>query len=153
MYNKGRNCNKVVKTNHLNLCYDINIVTGVFSWQGLEMKVFEIFGHMGNDDGPQIDFDLHDDVMFFMRNDPEFYRKEYYPFVSKFERHTKNGGSAGPAAFKKLVNVGYKQYYSKFPSDGLEDTLEPEDVQEICKKLHAEELEHIRKSHKGKEEN
>ena len=32
----------------------------------------------------KLNFDIVDDAVVFMRNDPQFYRKKYYPTVSKW---------------------------------------------------------------------
>ncbi len=59
------------------------------------MKIFELY----NPNMKREEFDLNDDLIFFMRNDPQFYRGEYHPFLQKFKRHCEAGRGVRPAAF------------------------------------------------------
>lgn len=102
------------------------------------MKVFEIFSQ--NNEDNKIDFDLADDVIYFMNNDPEFYRKEYFPFLHKFNRHCDNGKQVSPKAFFPVVSKAIEQYKTKFPIHGLEEALNDNQIVEICEKLQSQEL-------------
>ena len=35
----------------------------------------------------QLGYDLKDDLVCFMQNDPQFYRKEYFPIMHKFKEY------------------------------------------------------------------
>lgn len=102
------------------------------------MKVFEIFSQ--HIEEKKIDFDLVDDVIYFMNNDPEFYRKEYFPFLTKFQHHCDKGNQVSPKAFFPVVSRAVDQYKTKFPVDGLEEAMNENQISEICEKLQSQEL-------------
>lgn len=114
------------------------------------MKIQEMFGFQPAQ--PKIDFDLHDDLMFFMNNDPEFYRQDYYPFLNKFKHHCNAGRTVTPKAFVKLVNRAYESYRQKFPLPELSETLEEDDLKEICEKLQTQENKNYEDEIKKKQE-
>jgi hypothetical protein len=102
------------------------------------MKVFEIFSQ--NIEDKKIDFDLADDVIYFMNNDPEFYRKEYFPFLTKFQHHCDAGRQVTPKAFFPVVKRAVENYKLKFPMNELEEALNDGQITEICEKLQTQEL-------------
>lgn len=109
------------------------------------MKVFEIFSQDIGTEGSKIDFDLHDDLMVFMNNDPTFYRTKYFPFLEKFKKYCNAGKNVEPRAFKTIVAKAYEDYRKKFQVEELSDTLSDRDLEEICEKLQAKEVEQFRK--------
>ena len=114
------------------------------------MRIVEIFSQ---DIGKkELEFDLHDDLSFFMQNDPEFYRTEYFPFLTKFHRSYKAGNELSPAIFKKVVLTGFNQYKGKFPTEGLPSELPVEDLREICTKMYSEELKNCKDEQTPKED-
>lgn len=118
----------------------INIIEGFLL--GKLMRIFEFFGE--NPEKKEVDFDLHDDLAFFMQNDPEFYRKDYFPFLDKFHSSCKKGNELSPAIFKNVVLRGYNDYKKKFPVEGLENSLSMEDLKEVCTKMYKEELDNFK---------
>jgi hypothetical protein len=109
------------------------------------MKIFELF----NPNMKREEFDLHDDLIFFMRNDPQFYRKELLPFQQKFTRHCDSGRSVSSKAFEPIVKRAFDRYKDMFPVEGMEDTLTKRDIQEICEKLQGEEINHYHEEKKN----
>lgn len=101
---------------------------------------------------PKLEFDLHDDLMFFMNNDPDFYRKEYYPFLNRFKHHCNQGHTVTPKAFMRVVKAAYESYKNKFPLPNLDESLEETDLQEICEKLQTQENKNYQDEIKKKEE-
>lgn len=100
----------------------------------------------------KLDFDLHDDLMFFMNNDPEFYRQDYYPFLHKFRNHCNAGRSVTPKAFGGMVKLAYETYKNKFQIPELQETLDERELEEICEKLQALELKHFHDEKRKKQE-
>jgi len=90
-------------------------------------------------------YDLKDDLICFMQNDPTFYRKEYYPVIHKFKEYTKSGKTVAPRAFEGLVKHAYECYQNKFPVEGLDPTLEADMCEDVCKEIHRIEEENIKK--------
>ena len=86
------------------------------------MKVFEIFGY--KPEAPEVDYDMHDDLMYFMNADPEFYRHTYYPFQHKVYAHCDKDKEVSPKAFKNIVIKAFEEYKKKFPIKELSENLE-----------------------------
>lgn len=102
------------------------------------MKIFELYTQKMNRE----EFDLNDDLIFFINNDPEFYRKDYYPFIRKFKNHCARDKEVSPSAFVPIVKKAFGHYQNTFPVQGLESKLAADDLQQICEKLHGQEMEH-----------
>jgi len=104
------------------------------------MRIDELF----NADNYKIeDYDLKDDLIFFMNNEPEFYRKTYYPTMCTFKEHYSKGRKVNPLAFKGLVEKAYAEYSKEFPIEGLEKNISKEMCEEVCTEIHKIELENI----------
>lgn len=118
------------------------------------MKIQEMFGFQPA--APKLDFDLQDDLIFFMNNDPEFYRSQYYPFLNKFKHHCHAGRAVTPKAFEGLVKKAYDTYKTKFPLPELDENLEGRELEEICEKLQNQEQKNfedeVQKKHEKKNE-
>ena len=114
------------------------------------MKIQEMFGF--KPEPPKLDFDLHDDLMFFMNNDPAFYRQEYYPFLNKFKNHCNAGRNVTPKAFAGIVRRAYEDYKNKFPLPELDEQLDEREIEEICEKLQTQENKNYNDEVKRKQE-
>ena len=114
------------------------------------MKVFEIFSTTNYTVNKEPDFDLADDLMFFMRNDPEYYKREFFPLSSKIKMALKKGQALTPSIFKNAVKSAYSKYRTQFSLDNLPSSLEIDTLSEICKKLYSEETEFYKKSNRQK---
>lgn len=93
------------------------------------------------------DFDIKDDLIFYMNNQPEFYRKQYYPTMCKFKECYDKDISINPRAFGKLVERAYNLYLKEFPVKGLNETLDKDIFEEVCAEIHKMELENIKQGH------
>lgn len=113
------------------------------------MKIFELYTQKMNRD----EFDLNDDLIFFINNDPEFYRKDYYPFIRRFKNHCDHDKEVKVSAFVPIVKKAFSHYQNTFPVQGLESKLKEDDLQEICEKLHGQEMEHYQNEKKKSTEN
>lgn len=89
----------------------------------------------------ELGYDLRDDLVFFMHNDPDFYRQQYFPKMLKFDKHCKRGKKVLPQAFASLVKEAYNVYKNKFPVEGLEKELEEEMCNEICEYILEQETQ------------
>jgi hypothetical protein len=88
------------------------------------------------EDGAGINYDLVEDLTFFMQNDDETYRRNVFPSIMKCIDHIKSKKQINPSIFEKAVEDSYKNYIRKFPIRQLPDSLEEEIFSEVCKKLH-----------------
>lgn len=93
------------------------------------------------------DFDLKDDLIFYMNNQPDFYRKHYYPSMCKFKECYDKDIEINPRAFGKLVERAYNLYLKEFPVKGLTETLDKDIFEEVCAEIHKMELENIKQGH------
>ena len=102
------------------------------------MEIDELLNnkHEGKKD---LGYDLMDDLMFFMNNDPQFYRKKYFPTMLKFDKYCDQGKHVGPRGFEPLVKFAYECYQNKFPVEGLEPELDKDLCEKICNELHKRE--------------
>ena len=111
------------------------------------MKIIELLENIqlpSEDQGNKPQFDLKDDLEFFMRNDDDFYRRQYYPHIIKCKRYIESGKTLNPKAFRQLVDHAYECYTKKFPIRELPDTLEEEVRTQLCNKLTHDETKHIK---------
>ena len=94
-------------------------------------------------DGTKIDFDLVEDLTFFMNHDDDMYRRHVYPLITKCIRRIKAKEKIDPMMFKPAVKECYKQYMEEYPIKELPETLEDKTCKAVCKKM----LEDFKKHH------
>lgn len=94
-------------------------------------------------DGRELDFDLTDDLMFFMHDDDDVYRRHLHPAITKCVIRVNKKRNTHPKIFEPAVQSAYKSYINQFPIRELPDTISEKMCNEICTKLHDEACEHI----------
>jgi hypothetical protein len=95
--------------------------------------------------------DLLDDLHFFMHNDPNFYRKVFYPMIAKVRDHVKSGKQCKDTVFKKCVNDAVDIYCKKFNLAGNPTSVFTNvDRDELARKIFGQEIDQI---HKGTYDN
>lgn len=99
-----------------------------------------------NPDGNNgMDFDVCDDIVVYMRNDPEFYRKHYYPTLAKMCDAYRKDNKIQKESLKTLVSTAIPMYMKKFKIDRKpSDVFTNEDCQNIAEMIFDEEAEEIR---------
>ncbi len=102
------------------------------------MRLFELFD--SKEKNPELDYNIQDDLIYFINNDSNFYRRTYYPFIHKVKARFKSNKPVNIAAFATTVNQAYDQYKQQFPIVGQPEQLSNNDLREICAKLHNDEL-------------
>jgi len=95
----------------------------------------------------QMPYDLVDDLVIFMRNDPKFYRKNYFPTMAKASDMHSKGSNIDPVTLMmpmvdKACNSYCKQYNIPKSPDRL---FKAEDRKSACNKVYEEELPFIEK--------
>lgn len=111
------------------------------------MKIFEIFSH-DHEQAFEPDFDIGDDLCFFMNNDPQFYRKHYFPFIIRLKEAKSKKTKFSAKAFEAMVKHAYNVYKETFPNEpNLPTELEEDQVKGICENLYREELKNIEEGH------
>jgi hypothetical protein len=103
----------------------------------LEGKKFNDLEFIKQDEeGTGINYDLIEDLAFYMHNDDDIYRKIMFPRVVNCVEGLKAKKQLDPKIFKAAVEESYKHYIKKFPIRQLPDTLDEEQCLEVCKKLY-----------------
>jgi hypothetical protein len=90
------------------------------------------------DGGREVDFDVPDDLIFFMKNDDDVFRRIVYPSIAKCVDRIDANQKTNPSLFTHAVRESYKQYINKYPIRELPDSIDDETCNETCKKMHEE---------------
>jgi len=95
----------------------------------------------------KFDYDVVDDVTVFMRNDPVFYRKQYFPAVAKIaDLHTAGKSIDKNACLCDMIENALQAYCERFKvADLADEVFTDNDRQNIMDKVFSEEMEQIRK--------
>lgn len=86
----------------------------------------------------KIDYDLAEDLAFFMNNDDDVYRRAVYPAVAKCHEAFERKKPFKPSAFKQAALESYAAYIKKFPIRELPSDLDDDVCNEVCEKLYKE---------------
>lgn len=89
------------------------------------------------------DFDVVEDLIFFINNDPQFYKNRYYPELQEFQRMVKKGMPIGVQFFAELVNDAYRKYTKMYDLHDLPEKLSKQDLHDICGALYDQEVDDI----------
>jgi len=108
------------------------------------MRLYEIASLPNTND---IKFDLVEDALIFMRNDPMFYRKEYFPTIAKMaDMHRSNSSYDADSILSPMVTKGINSYCKKYKLANMPDDIFHQDHrQRLVNKIREEELKQIQK--------
>ena len=114
------------------------------------MRIDELFGGTGDRDQSndfKPNFDVVDDICVYMRNDPIFYRKNYYPMVDAMEACFNEGEKVDTKDLLfPVVDAAIRKYVEQYQlAKTTEEIFTPEDRMAIAKKIYSEEMSEIRK--------
>jgi hypothetical protein len=102
---------------------------------GLIMRVYEVLSE--TIDKPKVDYDLVSDIIMFMRDDTEVYRKHLFPaIVTAYDRLDSNQ-PLNAKMFIAAVQAAYPEYYALYKTDepGLKSQLERKDLVDTCRAI------------------
>lgn len=103
----------------------------------LEGKKFNDLDFIRRDgDKTELDFDLVEDITYFLHNDDDVYRRQLFPIISKCVESIKRRKQASPQVFQSAVSEGYKEYIRKFPLRELPEEIEKEVCEKVCEKIY-----------------
>ncbi len=107
------------------------------------MKLFEL----GINLNKGLDFDLVEDALVYMRNDPMFYRKEYFPTVSKMADMQRSGSSYEPNdILEPMITRGINSYCKKYKLANMpDDIFNLDNRRKLLNKVREDELKQIDK--------
>jgi hypothetical protein len=94
-------------------------------------------------EGRELNFDLAEDLIHFMNQDDDVYRRHTYPAIANCVDKLESKRDPSIGIFKPAVENSYKIYVKKFPIRELPDSLDEELCKQICEKIHEEVVQHI----------
>ena len=98
-------------------------------------------------DKEELPFDVVDDTLVYMRNDPMFYRKHYFPAESKLADCQRSGQDSDPKKYlSPMIEKGCDNYCKKFNlGRSSEEIYTEEDRNNLLQRINSEETENIKK--------
>jgi hypothetical protein len=108
------------------------------------MKILEV---INVDNFNAEEYDVAEDLIFFMNNDPMFYRQNYYPSMLKFMDCNKSGKPFESSSLRPMVKKAYEMYFHRFPVKNLQKEIDSELLDGVCSKIYETELENIKTGH------
>jgi len=95
----------------------------------------------------KFNFDVVDDVCVFVRNDPMFYRKSFFPTMSKIaDMHREGKEINAHECMSEMIENALNSYCKKFKvADMPDEVFTQDDRTRIIDKLFSEEMEQIKK--------
>lgn len=95
-------------------------------------------------DKTELDYDLSEDLVHFMHNDDNAYRRHVYPVIAHCLHLMKTKKPTQSKMFAEAIKECYKIYSKKYPIRVLPDELEEEQLKEACGKIHDDFLKHVK---------
>lgn len=96
-----------------------------------------------NDGDTELDYDLAEDLIFFMHNNDDAHRLHVHKIITKCINALKNKKNIKQSIFKPAIEACYEMYLKEYPIRELPDTLDKKLCNEICEKMHEEVCQHI----------
>ena len=95
----------------------------------------------------KLNYDVVDDVSVFMRNDPMFYRKQFFPAVSRMaDMHRAGKAVTQSDCLGEMVERALEAYCQKYKIASMPDEVfTDDDRSSILDKIFSEEMEQIKK--------
>ena len=85
---------------------------------------------------PKPDFNVAEDLMIFMRNDPMFYRKSFFPAVEQYKKNTKD-----TTPLESMIKQGLGQYCNKFNiKNPVNELMGSGDIRTLVSEIIADEV-------------
>ena len=94
-----------------------------------------------------IDFDIVEDAIIYMQNDPMFYRKEYYPAMTKLaDMHREGQNYDARKIMMPMIASGVNRYCKKYKLAPMpDDIFNSSDKQKIFDTMYKQEMNNISK--------
>lgn len=111
------------------------------------VKINEFFNQDEPKSPSEMPWNMAEDLIVFMRNDPMFYRKEYYPTMARLSDSFRRGKKFDFAKeITPMLDKAKQTYCKKFKMPRSPESLFTEaDNESVCEKLREEEFERIKK--------
>lgn len=95
------------------------------------------------ENGRELNFDLAEDLIYFMNHDDDVYRRHVFPSIAKCIDYFNENRPTKAGMFRPAVEKSYQIYAKKYPIRELPESLDEEMCKEICTKIHEEFKQHI----------
>jgi hypothetical protein len=110
----------------------------------LEGKKFDDLDFVTKENGKRsINFDLVEDLIHFMNQDDDVYRRHTYPAIANCLDKMSGKSKPNTKVFEPAVKESYKIYTRKYPIRELPDEIDSKMCEQVCSKIHEEVLKHI----------
>jgi hypothetical protein len=110
----------------------------------LEGKKFDDLEFVTKENGKRsINFDLAEDLIHFMNQDDDVYRRHTYPAIANCLDKMSRKGKPDNKIFEPAVKESYKIYTRKYPIRELPSEMDSKMCEQVCTKIHEEVLKHI----------
>jgi exoribonuclease II len=96
------------------------------------------FVTMSDDGQSELNFDLAEDLAFFIKNDDDVYRRHTHHAIHRCLENIKKNKKTSPDLFKEATLEGYKEYLKQYPIRHLPEDLDDETCKKVCKQMHEE---------------
>ena len=93
--------------------------------------------------GRELNFDLAEDLIYFMNHDDDVYRRHVFPSIARCLDNVNENRPIKPGMFRPAVEQSYKIYAKKYPIRELPDSLDEQVCKDICTKIHDEFKKHV----------
>jgi hypothetical protein len=111
----------------------------------LEGKNFKDMDFVSQESGKrEINYDLAEDLVYFMQNDDEVYRRNVYPVIARCLTQVRSKSPANPNIFKTAVLDSYKKYIKEYPIRELPQDMDSTLCKETCSKMLDEVLKNFK---------
>jgi len=110
----------------------------------LEGKKFDDLDFVTKENGKRsINFDLAEDLIHFMNQDDDVYRRHTYPAIANCLDKMSGKSKPNTKMFEPAVKESYKIYTRKYPIRELPDEIDSKMCEQVCSKFQEEVLKHI----------
>lgn len=105
------------------------------------------FVNVNKKDKEELPFDIEDDIVVYMRNDPMFYRKHYYPVLLKMQSaYQSNRSQDAVSLWTPVVRRAVVPYINKFKiNKKVEDVVDANKIKTIANKIYSDEIDNIKR--------
>jgi hypothetical protein len=94
----------------------------------------------------ELDWDIVEDLVIFMKNDPDFYRRNVYPCMVDVQETVRHGGKFNKKSMLPIVEKAINEYIKKFDiKKRPEDLMNSSQKMECISKMLNDEKENFRK--------
>lgn len=96
------------------------------------MELFELNAKF---DANNTEFDVADDIVFFMNTDADIFRRNLYPAKVKYKVELKKNREGADRVLCDAIQKSYKTYLEKFNLKTLPSTIDKDVLTNACSKL------------------